>query len=110
MPITAADLLALQDVPPPTQDTSQTSEYELFDYQKAIIRIKKLIGSWSDENDRTKARRRERYVKLDVEDLRKQGKIEIDETFVPDRMIDTNIRREQPEYVAFLKQSRRLAI
>ena len=110
MPITAADLLALQDVPPPTQDTSQTSEYELFDYQKAIIRIKKLIGSWSDETDRTKARRRERYVKLDVEDLRKQGKIEIDETFVPDRMIDTNIRREQPEYVAFLKQSRRLAI
>src|SRR5437660_740866 len=83
---------------------------ELFDYDKAIIHIKRRISDWNEETQRTKARRKERYVSINIEDLRKCKIIAADETFIPDRVIDTNIRREAPAYVAFLKQSRRLAI
>lgn len=106
--ISAADLLALNT--PVEEQQLPTDEFELFIYSKAIIRLKELIASWTDETAKTKARRKERYVNVDVEQMRKNNVISPDETFIPDRLIDTNIRREQPEYIAFLKQSRRLAI
>ena len=96
-------------VPNPSGDTPEDA-YELFIYDKAIIRLKQRISSWEEDIEKTKARRKERYVSVDVNDLRKSGDIAKDETFVPDRVIDTNIRREAPAFVAFLKQTRRLAI
>lgn len=90
---------------------ANSPEYEeLFSYSKARIRINDLIDSWKSECDETEKRRQERYVDLDIESLRKSGDIQEDETFIPHRVIDTNIMRELPEFMAFLKQSNRLAI
>ncbi|HEX9232434.1 MAG TPA: hypothetical protein VF849_00005 [Blattabacteriaceae bacterium] len=83
---------------------------DYFDYDKAKIRINDLIDSWSSLCKEAEQRRNERYIDLDVEGLRKSGDILPDETFVPQRVIDTNISRELPEFLAFLKQSNRLAI
>ncbi len=83
---------------------------DYFDYEKAKIRINDLIDSWSGLCKEAEQRRNERYIDLDIEALRKSGDILPDETFIPQRVIDTNIARELPEFLAFLKQSNRLAI
>src|SRR5436190_16632285 len=83
---------------------------ELFTYDKARIRINDIIDSWSGEIKETEKRRAERYVDMDIESLRQSKDIQEDETFIPNRVIDTNIMRETPEFMAFLKQSNRLAI
>lgn len=91
----------------PDQDAEMS---ELFEFARAKIRIDQLISDWSSECADTERRRDERYIDLDIEALRQKGDIQKDETFVPNRVIDTNIMRELPEFMAFLKQSNRLAI
>ena len=103
MPENLPSTLVNPDVNPPDYD-------ELFDYAKAKIRIDLMINDWLSECEATTRRRDERYIDLDIEALRKKGVIEEDETFLPNRVIDTNIMREMPEFMAFLKQSNRLAI
>ena len=83
---------------------------EFFSYPKASIRIKQLISDWSPIRSKAVLNRRKRYLDLDVEEMRRKGVINEDETFTPDRIIDTNILRETPDYISFLKQSHRLAI
>lgn len=83
---------------------------ELFDYDKAQTYIKHMINAWSEELEETRVRRKERYLDLDVDKMRQAGELEPDETFIPERVIDTNILQEQPAYLSFLNQSRRLAI
>lgn len=103
MPTNIAQAVVDPDVNPPDYD-------ELFDFNKAKIRIDQLISDWAEECRKTEQRRDERYIDLDIEALRQHGDIQKDETFVPNRVIDTNIMRELPEFMAFLKQSNRLAI
>lgn len=83
---------------------------EFFVYERAKIHINLLIDSWSKEIDNTKNRRNERKLDIDIDSFRSKGKIASDETFIPERVIDTNIKREQPAYINFLKQSSRLVI
>src|SRR5438105_10619460 len=85
-------------------------QVEFFDFSRARIRIEALIGQWSPLIKAAQQHRKERYADLNVEELRQKGDIEEDETFIPDRIIDTNIARERPDYIAFLKQSHRLCI
>lgn len=80
------------------------------DYNYAKDRIEKLIRSWDLEFKNTDYRRRVRDIKVSVSDLRTQGKLKPDETIIPIRLIDTNIKREEAPKIAYLKQSRRLAI
>jgi hypothetical protein len=83
---------------------------ELFDFQRVLPRLKRLVKDWDYEQKQTMLRRRQRMLDVDVEALRVEGKLKADETFIPRRVIDTNIKREQPELVGFITQSRRLAI
>ena len=81
-----------------------------FEWEYVKPRIDKLVGQWSGEITATENRRKERYIDVDVDKLRNEGKLAPDETFIPVRVIDTNIMREEPAYSAYLTQSRRLAI
>lgn len=54
--------------------------------------------------------RRLRKLSVDVESLRSMGKLRPDQTFIARRVIDSNIKNEQPPFIAYLKQSRRLAV
>ena len=95
-----------------TQEESYLQEEydELFVYSKAIVNIKQLISDWTTEVTKTESRRRLRKLDIDVASLRTRGRLLDDETIIPLRVIDTNIRREQPAYLNFLKGSNRLAI
>lgn len=83
---------------------------EIFEFLKARIFLKKLIDDWSEEVKLTDERRNTRDVNIDTRALRDAGKLDEDETIIPDRVIDNNIIKEQPPYINYLKNSRRLSI
>lgn len=86
-------------------------EHDLyFKFESARVPIDKLINDWKDEKTLTESRRKLRSIDIDIKKERAAGNIEEDSTFIPVRVIDTNIRREQPPFVAYLKQSKRLAV
>jgi hypothetical protein len=83
---------------------------ELFVFDKAKKTIDDLFNSFSTQFSNAQVARSERYVDLDVESMRRQGVIDEDETFIPDRVINTNIARESGDILAFLNAGFRLAI
>jgi len=92
--------------PPPGSDTEQE---KLYAWSEAYVHLKRIIDDWNTEVEDTEVRRKTRKVELDVEGLRQKGDLDEDETIVPVRTIDTNIQRELPAYVNYLKNSRRIA-
>lgn len=95
-----------------TQDEAafdlKEEEDRLMDYAKAKIILKRTIDDWKTNLSRAVTNRKKRDVEVNVEQLRQSGQLDEDETLVPVRVIDTNIQREQPAYVNYLKNSRRL--
>lgn len=89
---------------------SDNIQDKMFDYNSAIIYLKRLHNDWKEEIDLTEKRRLERKVEVDIESSRQKGDLDEDETICPVRVIDSNITREQPSYVNYLKNSRRIAI
>lgn len=88
----------------------EEQEKLLNDYNIAKVAFNRVVTSWSEEVEQTKRRRLLRDVEIDVKELHAQGKLDKDETIIPVRVIDGNIQREQPPYINYLKNSRRLAI
>jgi len=86
------------------------SEDKMSQWNDARIHLQRLVHDWTDEIEETKIRRETRDIDVNVEDLRQRGDLDEDETLVPVRVIDTNIQREQPAYINYLKNSRRLCI
>lgn len=87
-------------------------EYEeLFNFSLAKPKLQKLISSWQGQITRRAAENREwRYKDLNIKQLRESGTLRPNEFMIPVRSIDQNIRREQPSYINFIKQSKRLVI
>lgn len=83
---------------------------EFFDYSLARQTLTQIRDSWKPEVVATDGRRKFRDIEIDVQALRESGEIKEDETFIPVRIVDVNIQREQPSYVNYLRNSRRIAI
>lgn len=81
---------------------------KMFDWREASIHINRMIRSWEEESSETCARRKKRKVSINIDELHQTGKLDEDETIVPVRVIDTNISREIPTYVNYIKNSRRI--
>lgn len=101
----------LTTVQEPEAIPQQTDEQnKMFDWTEARTHLVRLHDSFNSEIADTEVRRKTRKVEINVERLRQEGKLDEDETFIPVRVIDTNIQRELPPYINYLKNSRRLAI
>ena len=92
----------------PSGSDQSSTEDKMLIWNEASIHLKRLVHDWTEEIEQTKVRRETRDVNVDIEDLRQRGDLDEDETLVPVRVIDTNIQREQPAYINYLKNSRRL--
>lgn len=92
------------------QSIVEDEDKTLNDYNYAKIYLNQLISDWKSEEQRTEANRLTRDVEINVDTLRETGDIDDDECFIPERIIDSNIQREMPSYINFLKNSRRIAI
>lgn len=95
----------------PAQPPPVDPEYaELFTFSTIKPRLDKQISSWNPVITNAKTNREHRYKDLDIKQLRANKVIRENEFMIPVRSIDQNIRREQPAYINFFKQSKRLAI
>jgi len=83
---------------------------DTIDYKKMQRRIKDLVSVMSELNTKSVASRRLRYVEIDIEGERKAGRLQPDELYIPQHIIDTNIRREQSSYVQYVTQSPRAVV
>ena len=92
----------------PEQSSDAQEQSKLFDFNEARSHLETLRKDWKDEEDETKRRREVRDIEINAEQLRKDGKLDKDETLIPVRICDTNITREQPSFINYLKNSRRL--
>lgn len=80
------------------------------DYKKMEKRIKDLVSVMTELNSKSVASRRLRYVEVDLEGERKAGRLQPDELYIPQHIIDTNIRREQSAYVQYVTQPNRACV
>jgi hypothetical protein len=89
----------------------KTLEYiDTVDYTKLRSRIKDLVSVMSDLNLKSLASRRLRYVELNIEAERKANRLKADELYIPQHIIDMNIRREQSSYIQYVTQSPRAVV
>lgn len=80
------------------------------DYSILSDRIKKLEVVINDQSEKLQTVRKLRFADIDIDSEREQGRILPDELYIPQHIVDTNIRREQPGYVQFDTQSPRAVI
>lgn len=88
----------------------KTEYIDTIDYTKLQKRIKDLVSVMTELNSKSVASRRLRFVEVDIEGERKAGRLMPDELYIPQHIIDTNIRREQSSYVQYVTQSPRAVI
>lgn len=72
--------------------------------------IKSLINRNRETVEKAERNRKLRRVTVNIEELRARNLLGTDETLIPIRVIDANIKREQPSLMALVMQSYRAAI
>ena len=93
---------------PSSEDEAFNPNYQNYDF--AAPRLKRIVEDWKVIEAETKRLRGMRYIRVDREYLKQEGKFKEDETYVATRLIDSNVRTEQPQYISYLTQSRRAAV
>jgi len=79
-------------------------------YEDATTQIRELLDVIGTLEGTAMENRNSRKLDINVEAERADGHLDEDEFLVPAHIIDTNIRREQSKYVAYVTGSRRSAI
>ena len=96
---------------PPVTPEATAANPTVKDFQYYSKRANGIIADWrTNEKVKIKVRREARKNVVNVEELRQANKILSDETLIPDRTIDFNVRTQKALYVRFLEESRRLLI
>lgn len=72
--------------------------------------IKALKSNWDAEKKATTVRRALRRVDIDADKERDSGVLDKDAEFIPSRLIDSNIKKEQAKHAAYLTKSPRSVI
>lgn len=106
LPLSQSNVAANPQEPPKQEDEQD----KFFDFQGSKQYLQLLVNNWMSEVEDTDVRRKERKLQIETEDLRQRGELDEDETIVPKRVIDTNIQRELPPYLNYIKNSRRITI
>ena len=83
---------------------------DLTKYEDAATPIQGLLSVLGTLESTALENRNSRKLDIDVDAERSDGHLDEDEFLVPAHIIDTNIRREQSKYVAYVTGSRRSAI
>lgn len=106
----------MPDILPPTSKPAEVTkdpklEYiDAIDYKVLEPRIKDLTSVLNNLSTQSKALRELRYVEVDLDVERQNGRLKADELYIPQHIIDTNIRREQSPYIQYVTQSHRAVI
>jgi hypothetical protein len=99
-----------QRAPFTAAEQEQVATPDEFNYTKQIEKVRQSLKNWDTETKETDKRRRQRKIEVDIDLLRKDGRIKVDETLHTIRVIDEIIRKEQPSFMNYITGSRRLGI
>lgn len=88
----------------------QAAGPEFLNFSTYKPKLESLVKDWEAETQETERRRKMRKIEVDMETLRANGRLKPDEVLIGVRVIDENIKKEQPIYTNYLTQSRRLAV
>lgn len=110
MPLSLVDPNTPTTEPPPLSPEDQKAQDEIFVYKDALTHIREIKRAFLPEVEVTKANRERRRVNIDLAAEREAGRIRKSDVLVPMRVIEEAITREKPGFIAYLQQSRRLAI
>lgn len=91
-------------------DTKSLEYINSTDYKVLEPKLRELLDVIEDNQNKSYSSRKLRYADVDVEAERETGRLQPDEMYIPQHIIDTNIRREQSSYVQFVTQSPRAVI
>lgn len=81
-----------------------------FDFSKEKEQYDILITDWREETELIKVRRELRENRKNVQQEREKKTILKDETIIPDRTINLNIKRSKPDYVAYVTSAKNALI
>lgn len=82
-----------------------------FDFNKIKPQLSSLLGDWSNnEKQACEARRVIRLLETNVAQKQNNKQLADNEIEIPRRIVDNNISREKPAFVAFIEQSARLVL
>lgn len=80
------------------------------DYKTLTHKLDTLLSVLSDLSLKSTASRKLRYAEVDIEAEKEAGRFQPDEVYVPQHIIDSNVRQEQSSYVQYITQSPRAVI
>lgn len=89
---------------------SQSPQDTYFDFKYAQLRFNKIVEEWAIIRKETERYRLLRYIKTDKATLQRLNLFKEDETYIAVRLIDQNIRAEQPQRLAYITQPRRSVV
>lgn len=92
------------------QATEEVAGPEFQNFSTFKPKLTSLVKDWEAETLESERRRKMRKIEVDMETLRANGRLKPDEVLIGVRVIDENIRKEQPVFTNYLTQSRRLAV
>lgn len=81
-----------------------------FDFKIEMDQLNSLVTAWQEEENNTIRRRKLRENRQSVDEARQNGVILEDETIIPDRTINSNVRRSKVPYTNYITQSKRTLI
>lgn len=81
-----------------------------FDFPKEKEKYDRVISDFNEENTKIKVRREIRENRKNVLEERQKKTILKDETIIPDRTVNTNIRIGRAPYVNYITQAKRILI
>lgn len=90
--------------------SSDTKYVNSFVYKDVEEKLQNLVSVMDDLHTKNVISRRLRYTEIDIEKEKTAGRLKADEVFVPQHIIDANIRREQSSYIQFVTQSSRAVV
>lgn len=89
----------------------QTNTDDFLTFQTAKVRLERIIKDFEiKEGIESKIRRDLRNIDIDVKKMKQENKLAKDQTIIPIRTIDTNISREKPPFIQYIKTPQRLMI
>jgi hypothetical protein len=93
-----------------TTNNTDTAYVNTLEYKLKADKLQNLISVMDELQGQNAISRRLRYTEIDIEREKTDGKLSPDEVYVPQHIIDSNIRREQSSYVQFVTQSNRAIV
>jgi len=101
-------------MPTPTSvqstNNTDTAYVNTLEYKLKADKLQNLVSVMNELQGQNIISRRLRYTEIDIEREKASGGLNPDEVYVPQHIIDSNIRREQSSYVQFVAQSPRAVV